>query len=457
MALAITPSLPTARYRRLLSLLLLAGALAFVITLYSQTGTPNILLAWTQKHKNQPPADGPMAVYHAESARPPLEGMPHVLAKLDRDLVPVPGNGRRLVIVGDVHGMIEPLNELLDKINYRRPTRRRDEDGAEGNEEGGDHLVFVGDMINKGPSSSAVVDLAMELGASAVRGNHEDRILLERASMAIVRAGDDDSVPAPVIDKDDQRVLSSPAQRGNPADRACARSLSDAQAEWLAALPAILDLGFLPGCFPGTGRTIVAHAGLVPGITPLSAQDPWAVMNMRSLSYPREELRREEAIDALVEAAAVKFRISEEYLSDKDHWTNRRIRKKLRSDLSEADIEAEFLRRTKPSDRDIAVPSDGHGGVPWTDAWDAAQLAVEPDSRRTAVVYGHDSKAGFRDRPFSLGLDSGCVKGKELTALVVEANADGVSRRIVSVKCSKPKPAGKSLFGEGGDDEEDRP
>lgn len=448
MALAITPSLPTARYRRLLSLLLLAAALAFVITLYSHTGTPNILVAWSQKHQKLPPADGPMAVYHAESARPPLEGMPHVLSKLDRDLVPVPGNGRRLVIVGDVHGMIEPLNELLDKINYRRPgaavRRRGDEERQEGNEEGGDHLIFVGDMINKGPSSSAVVDLAMHLGASAVRGNHEDRILLERASMAIVRAGDDDDEPKPVVDKEDQRVLSSPAQRGNPADRACARSLSDAQADWLAALPALLDLGFLPGCFPGTGRTIVAHAGLVPGITPLDAQDPWAVMNMRSLSYPREELRREEAKEALIEAAAVQFRTSQEYLSNKDHWTNTRIRKKFRSEIQEADIEAEFLRRTTPSDRDIAVPSDGRGGIPWTDAWEAAQLAIEPVSRRTAVVYGHDSKAGLVDRPFSLGLDSGCVKGGQLSALVVEATADSVSRRIVNVSCTKPKQIGRA-------------
>ncbi|KAH7358200.1 ser/Thr protein phosphatase family [Plectosphaerella cucumerina] len=440
MALAITPSLPTARYRRLLSLLLLAFAVAFILTTYTRTGTPNILSHIWHTRPPQAPADGPMAVYHVESARPPLEGMPRTLAALDRNFIPVPGSNRRLVIVGDVHGMIEPLNALLDKIGYRRE-QSQDEDG-------GDHLVFVGDMINKGPSSGAVVDLAMKLGASAVRGNHEDRILLERAAMSLVRAGDD--LPDP---HEDQHVLSSPSRRGNPSDRACARSLTDTQASWLAARPALLDLGFLPGCFPGSGRVVVAHAGLVPGIGPLEAQDPWAVMNMRSVTYPREELRREEAIDALVDIAAARFRTSDEYLSKKDHWTDRAIRKKLRPDIPEADIDAEFRRRTKPSDRDIAVPSDGHGGVPWTDAWEEAQLAIEQESRRTAVVYGHDSKVGLRDRPYSLGLDSGCVKGKKLSALVVEATDDGVRRRIVSVPCRKPKAAGGDVFGEGGDED----
>lgn len=46
-----------------------------------------------------------------------------------------------------------------------------------------DHLIFVGDMINKGPDSVGVVELARKYGASAVRGNHEDRILKIRRKM----------------------------------------------------------------------------------------------------------------------------------------------------------------------------------------------------------------------------------------------------------------------------------
>lgn len=40
-----------------------------------------------------------------------------------------------------------------------------------------DHLIFTGDIINKGPDSVGVVEFARKYGASAVRGNHEDKIL----------------------------------------------------------------------------------------------------------------------------------------------------------------------------------------------------------------------------------------------------------------------------------------
>ena len=50
------------------------------------------------------------------------------------------------------------------------------------------------------------------------------------------------------------------------------------------------------------------------------------------------------------------------------------------------------------------------------------------------VIYGHDSKSGLSLKDFTIGLDSGCVKGGKLTALVV---SDGGNQEIVQVKCSK--------------------
>ena len=58
-----------------------------------------------------------------------------------------------------------------------------------------DHLIFVGDMINKGPDSVGVVEIARKYGASAVRGNHEDRILKIRRELDLGGGsgdGDDD-------------------------------------------------------------------------------------------------------------------------------------------------------------------------------------------------------------------------------------------------------------------------
>lgn len=48
------------------------------------------------------------------------------------------------------------------------------------------------------------------------------------------------------------------------------------------------------------------------------------------------------------------------------------------------------------------------------------------------VIYGHDAKAGLSIRDYTKGLDSGCVRGGRLTALVIE---DGGKQSLVQVRC----------------------
>jgi hypothetical protein len=69
---------------------------------------------------------------------------------------------KNLIFIGDVHGAFEELLELIDKINYD-PLK--------------DHLIFVGDLVAKGPKSIEVVRLIRSLEASCVRGNHDDKVL----------------------------------------------------------------------------------------------------------------------------------------------------------------------------------------------------------------------------------------------------------------------------------------
>lgn len=46
---------------------------------------------------------------------------------------------------------------------------------------------------------------------------------------------------------------------------------------------------------------------------------------------------------------------------------------------------------------------------------------LQPDAASRLVVYGHDARRGFVDnRPRTLGLDSGCVYGGELTGYLLE-------------------------------------
>jgi serine/threonine protein phosphatase 1 len=63
--------------------------------------------------------------------------------------------------IGDVHGQIDALNELLDKIKYG-------EDG---------HIIFVGDYVDRGPDSCGVVEKVYNLvedgNTTAIMGNHD--------------------------------------------------------------------------------------------------------------------------------------------------------------------------------------------------------------------------------------------------------------------------------------------
>ncbi|MCJ1280956.1 hypothetical protein MMC26_000274 [Xylographa opegraphella] len=294
------------------------------------------------------------------------------LETLDASLVPTGERGsKRLIVVGDVHGCKDELSDLLSKLSFHPST---------------DHLILAGDLVSKGPSSSAVVSLALSLNASCVRGNHEDRVLLAHRdlnsrSLKPVRS----SIP----DLKSKHYTPNPSQpsdadnnafpHGDATDRALAASLSPAEIAYLAACPVILRVGPIPSM----GDVSVVHAGLVPGVA-LERQDPSAVMSMRSI------------------------------------------------------------------DLGTHVPSrDANEGVPWTKLWNKYQ-GMLPKRQRSTVLYGHDSKRGLVLDRWSKGLDTGCVKGGRLSALVLGEGGwrGGVGTRVVSVKCRDYRPRELGVLGQ---------
>ena len=55
-----------------------------------------------------------------------------------------------------------------------------------------------------------------------------------------------------------------------------------------------------------------------------------------------------------------------------------------------------------------------------------------PESQMTTVIYGHDSQSSVALGKYTKGLDTGCVKGGKLSALIIE---DGGKTSIKQVKC----------------------
>ena len=77
----------------------------------------------------------------------------------------------KLDVVGDIHGENDALQALLAHLGY----------AADGSHADGRRLVFVGDLIDRGHDSPAVVETVMSLvnagRAQCVLGNHELNIL----------------------------------------------------------------------------------------------------------------------------------------------------------------------------------------------------------------------------------------------------------------------------------------
>ncbi|KAK3898204.1 Metallo-dependent phosphatase-like protein [Staphylotrichum tortipilum] len=252
-------------------------------------------------------------------------------------------SARRLVIVGDVHGYLVPLKALLRKVGF--------------DNKNGDHLILAGDIVTKGPDSKGVVKLAMDLGASAVRGNQDDRVLAAAGELRRLSADDESRLGQELADAEDGNFVDTAVDDGKvdaetrrrDHARKVARSLSRAQLAWLKSHPIILRVSHMPtgGTAPWDASTlVVVHGGLVPGVR-LEKQDAWAVMNMRSLVYPGKGKRKGKG-------------------RGKKHHTQ--------SELTHTDDER--AAHTTPGADDatiapesVAVPVDGRKGEPWSHAW----------------------------------------------------------------------------------------
>src|SRR5512138_2797540 len=119
---------------------------------------------------------------------------------------------RRTIVVGDVHGCLEELDDLLVTAGYTP---------------GKDRLVFLGDLLDRGPDPVGVVRRVRELGAECVLGNHEEKHLRYAAHEA--RRRDDPGYRNPMRRFDARRA-------GEHA------RLTRDDLLWLAGLPRVIAL-----------------------------------------------------------------------------------------------------------------------------------------------------------------------------------------------------------------------
>ena len=165
-----------------------------------------------------------------------------------------------LDIVGDIHGEIDALEALLEALGYAADGAHRD----------GRRLVFVGDLVDRGPDSPAVLrrvrDLVVAGHAQCVLGNHELNLLRDDAKPENAWWMDPDG-PAAVTDPGTaagvrRRPSPHPAAHVSAADKPQLR-------EFLESLPILLerdDLRVVHACWHGPSvERIRALSAPVPG------------------------------------------------------------------------------------------------------------------------------------------------------------------------------------------------
>lgn len=144
------------------------------------------------------------------------------------------------VVIGDVHGCLEELNELLNTIQYNENQMR---------------LVFLGDLVHRGPDTLGVVRRVRELGAECIQGNHKDKLLRWRKHEAANKLSG----------------KKNPMKEISEAERIANESLSEDDLNWLKNLPLKLDIGNNWWC---------VHAGCEPRFS-LDKQFPSQIMRVR--------------------------------------------------------------------------------------------------------------------------------------------------------------------------------
>ncbi|KAJ7035100.1 Metallo-dependent phosphatase-like protein [Mycena alexandri] len=384
----------------------------------------------------------PKDVWHRLTAQSHTPDFSHYTGPktLSADHFPLDDPHRRVIILGDIHGMNEPFRALLDKLSYNPPS---------------DVLIHVGDIIAKGPheGSMAVLSFMASHNITGVRGNHDQKVIEWRSWLAWIGQLDggalwlrDFHAAAEAADPDDpEKWAARHIKRTRNKWRKripkgwkilsdhyrVARAMSEEEYKYLLALPLVLHVP--------SAHTLIAHAGVLPSdprYKPYHRRQPLARIpslphdfdsdldftpdpsELRAYSHSEKTLP---LLRRLQEAALLS-----EVPQNRDPWVTLNMRGIL-------------------EDNTITRAKDGE---PWAERWNAemgmcggfdrGHKHIHRAHREDAlpcypatVVYGHAASRGLDVKRWSVGLDSGCVSNRRLSALVLDS------------KSSSPSPASK--------------
>ncbi|KAI5998881.1 Metallo-dependent phosphatase-like protein [Pisolithus albus] len=333
------------------------------------------------------------------------------LRTLSTEEFPIHGKHDRIITVGDIHGRNDSLSALLDKLSH---------------EPRSDTLIHVGDIVTKGgvSGSVAVLSFMSSNNITGVRGNNDQEVIEWRAWRDWIQSLPGGREWLDKIDNEHPLRVAFWSEVSNKdwenkvpkgwklfkRHYNVARAMSQEHYDYLRSLPIVIHAP--------AGHTYFVHAGML-------AADP-----KRELKHPKQPLSHWPATRTSKPKEAVLRNLQEvALLKDVPQNKNPWVLMNMRSVGDDGSI------------------SKGKKGTPWPNLWNdvmdrceginydglsskRSQLAMstgEGDVKQTRlpcfpsmIVYGHIAAHGLDVKRWSVGLDSGCVYHRRLSALVLD-------------------------------------
>lgn len=283
---------------------------------------------------------------------------------------------KRIIMVGDVHGSLNELKKLLTKLDYDK----RD-----------DKVILLGDFIDKGEDSIPVINFAIQNEIDCVLGNHELEILKRYSQFHAVK---------PPVFSNSSHPINIEESYDLDEMMKIAKKLTSDHIHYLGNCSPIQSIGPVAHVYmkkskskaKTTGKPLnglAVHGGLLWN-KPLEEQSPDDITTIRNVLPPTWDKATDDPkskVDGVKSKAWGKI------------WNQK---------------QTEFVRQHEETSTELTLGDK--------------------------VFYGHDAKRGVVSMEFSQGLDSGCVYGKRLTAVVLWAEVSQdknivYKHRLAEVNC----------------------